>query len=549
MRIPHVALLVLAGGLWSAPLVAQDSVAPAVRPSPAGYPIVLGHDTVLRLHADLPPYTLEQRGLAVTGLLAQAAGRADLDLAHLRVATHDGRPVILADSVALLAVQEGDALAEGVPADTLAARWARTLELAFTRHGERTWSRELLTGALVALLATLLFAFTLWFVLKIEDRMRRRVHAWTSAQVERLDGAKVRLVTPAAVATTAMGVTRLLRLALLLTAGYLWLVTVFESFAYTRPLAGRIVRFVTEPITRLARDVVGYLPSLFFIAVMIVALRLVLSVVRTVFRGIEQGTLALENFPAEWADPTYKIIRALVIAFGFILVFPYLPGAGSDAFNAISLFAGALFSLGSTGAVSNLVAGAVIVYTGAFRVGDFVRIGDSEGMVVERSLLVTRVRTVTNVQVSIPNGMVLGSHVQNFTTMAAQGGLVVQSRVTIGYDAPWRKVHELLIDGARRTEGVLPSPAPYVVQEQLSDYYPCYVLNAYTDRATGLDILLLRSRLNESIQDAFFEGGVEILSPAFTAVRDGNRTAMPPSYLPPDYRAPGFKVERDGGAA
>jgi small-conductance mechanosensitive channel len=144
---------------------------------------------------------------------------------------------------------------------------------------------------------------------------------------------------------------------------------------------------------------------------------------------------------------------------------------------------------------------------------------------------------------------VLGAHVQNLSAMAARGGLLVRTRVTIGYDAPWRRVHELLLEGARRTEGVLASPAPFVVQEQLSDYYPCYVLNAYTNRATGLDVLRLRSRLNENIQDAFFEGGVEILSPAFTAVRDGNRTAMPPSYLPPDYRAPGFKVERDGGAA
>ena len=238
-----------------------------------------------------------------------------------------------------------------------------------------------------------------------------------------------------------------------------------------------------------------------------------------------------------------------MIVFGFILIFPYLPGSGSDAFKAITLFAGALFSLGSTGAVSNIVAGSVLVYTGAFRVGDFVRIGETEGMVVERSLLVTRIRCATNVEVSIPSATVLNSHVHNFSAMAKRGGLVVQSRVTIGYDAPWRKVHELLLAAAARTEGVLAAPAPFVVQEALNDYYPTYCLNAYTDRATAMEVFRLRSRLNEAIQDAFFEGGVEILSPAYTSIRDGNRTAMPPQYLPPDYRAPGWRVERNEGPA
>jgi small-conductance mechanosensitive channel len=529
--------------LGTAPLAAQE---PA---RPAGRPVVLGRDTVLTLYDVRPPYTLQQRTLAVTSMLAQVADRDGLRLDQLRLVSDSQSTLIMADSVPIVAVLDGDAAAEGVPRDTLAARWLRSMQDAIARQSHEYRMRSILTGLAQALLATLLFAGLVWLALRLESRLERALQRWAEARLEDLRFTKTRLFTPAQVAATVIGAMRLVRLGSLLTLGYLWLVTVFSAFEWTRPLAGRILRLATEPLVGMARGLVEYLPSLFFIVVMVLTLRLIVRTIHIFFLGIEQGTLSFRKFPAEWADPTFKLVRMLVIAFGFILIFPYLPGSGSDAFNAIALFTGALFSLGSTGAVSNIVAGTVLVYTRAFRVGDFVRIGETEGMVVERSLLVTRVRTASNVDVSIPSGTVLNAHVQNFSAMAAQGGLIVQSRVTIGYDAPWRKVHELLLEAAARTEGVLATPAPFVVQEALNDYYPTYCLNAYTARATAMEVFRLRSRLNEAIQDCFFEGGVEILSPAFTAIRDGSRTAMPPQYLPPDYRAPGWKVERNDGPA
>ena len=545
MRIPLRTVFVFAGWLLAAPVAAQDTV----RAAPAGRPVVLGGDTVLTLYASQPPYSLEQRTLAVTALLMQVADRTDLLLDSLWVASEANGAVVMADSVALVAVLEADAAAVGLPADTLAARWAAALQVAFSRQSAQVEARDLALGMAQVLLATLVFALLVRLTLKTEDRIELLLRRWTAARLDHSPLGRARLITPAQLANVVLGVARLARAVGLLALAYLWLVAVFGAFEWTRPLAGRIVRFVTEPIVGMARAVVEYLPSLFFIIVVVAALRMVVRIIHVVFRGIEQGTLQPRGFPAEWADPTYKIIRTLVVAFGFILVFPYLPGAGSDAFRAISLFAGALFSLGSTGAVANLVAGAVIVYTRAFRVGDFVRIGDTEGMVVARSLLVTRIRTMTNIDVSIPSATVLNSHVQNYSAMAQQGGLVVQSRVTIGYDVPWRRVHELLLQAARCTEGVRETPAPFVVQEALNDYYPAYCVNVYTDRATSMEVFRLRSRLNESIQDTFFAGGVEILSPAFTALRDGNRTEIPPQYLPHDYRAPGWKVEHDGGPA
>jgi small-conductance mechanosensitive channel len=529
--------------LGTTPLAAQE---PA---RPAGRPVVLGRDTVLTLYAPRPPNTLEQRALGVTGMLTQLAGRGDLPLDRLRVVSDSQRSVIMLDTLPIVLVLDGDAAAAGVPRDTLAAHWVLSLQEALGRQQRQYLTRSLAIGTGVALLATLVFAGLVWLVLRLESRVEQGLRGWAEARLEDLRVTKTRLITPAQVAAAVMGAMRLMRIGSLLTLGYLWLVTLFSAFEWTRPLAGRILRLVVEPVVGMARGAVEYLPSLFFIVVMVLTLRLLLRAIHIVFLGIEQGTLTLRKFPAEWADPTYKLVRMLVIAFGFILVFPHLPGSGSDAFNAIALFAGALFSLGSTGAVSNIVSGTVLVYTRAFRVGDFVRIGETEGMVIERSLLVTRIRTTSNIDVSIPSGAVLNAHVQNFSAMATRGGLIVQSRVTIGYDAPWRKVHDLLLAAAARTEGVLAAPEPFVVQEALNDYYPTYCLNAYTARATAMDVFRLRSRLNEAIQDTFFEGGVEILSPAYTSIRDGNRTAMPPQFLPPDYRAPGWKVERGDGSA
>jgi small-conductance mechanosensitive channel len=533
MRLPLLLAL-----LGAAPLAAQ---APAP-PSGAAVPVVQGADTLLVLHAASPPYTLQQRALAVSANLAQATARARVGDSVRIVSSSRGTYLELA-GISIAHALPADAAAEGTTPLLLAERWAAAIDGAVHRPSSRATTDELLHGALRAAAATLVALLAAWLLFKATGRLVGWVARWASRRVEdpRLSRAGA-LVSAEQLAAAGTGLVRVARLAALLVVLYAWLVSVLGAFAWTQPIAGRVLRYVTTPLLGMARSVVAYLPSLIFIVLVVAALRLLLRFVRLVFQGIEQGTIRFEHFPPEWGDPTYKIVRALVIAFGLILVFPYLPGAGSDAFKAISLFAGALFSLGSSGAVANIVAGSVITYTRAFKVGDFVRIGESEGVVVERSLLVTRLRTGLNVDVSIPSAAVLASHVQNFSAMAEQSGLVVQAKVTIGYDVPWRTVHGLLLDAAAATPGVRESPPPFVLQEALEDYYPAYVLHVYTDRSTGLAVRRLRSALHEHIQDRFFAAGVEILSPAYTALRDGNRAAMPDDCLPRDYEAPGFRI-------
>jgi small-conductance mechanosensitive channel len=226
--------------------------------------------------------------------------------------------------------------------------------------------------------------------------------------------------------------------------------------------------------------------------------------------------------------------------FALVMAFPYLPGSESEAFKGVSIFLGVLFSLGSTSAVANVVAGLILNYTRAFSIGDRVRIGDVEGDVIFKTLLVTHIRTVKNVEITLPNSTVLGGAVHNFSMAAKESPLILHTSITIGYDAPWRRVHELLISAAQSTQYILSNPPPFVLQTALNDFYVSYQINAYTDHPH--EMARIYSELHQNIQDKFNEGGVEIMSPHYSQLRDGNTTTIPESYRPEDYTAPGHRV-------
>jgi small-conductance mechanosensitive channel len=260
------------------------------------------------------------------------------------------------------------------------------------------------------------------------------------------------------------------------------------------------------------------------------------------FGELRDEKLTIRGFYPDWAEPTAKLVRVLILAASAIVAFPYLPGSDSPAFKGISVFLGVLLSLGSTSAVAHGVAGTILTYMRAFQTGDFVRIGGDVGEVIEKTLLVTRVRTQKNEVITIPNGTVLGGVVVNYSAEAHKRGVIFHTIVTIGYSAPWRQVHELLISAALATEDVLHDPSPFVLQTALNDFYVSYELNAYTDKPTNMQNIY--SVLHQNIQDRFNEAGVEINSPHYASLRDGNETTIPQSYWPRDYKVPAFQVSQ-----
>ncbi len=323
---------------------------------------------------------------------------------------------------------------------------------------------------------------------------------------------------------------RIFKILLIIVLLYLALPIIFSIFPSTKNLAGTLLSYITNPLRSILSSFLGYIPELFMILVVVVITYYLGQFINFISGEIERGNLAIPGFYPEWAKPTFNLLKILVYAFSFIVIFPYLPGSDSPAFQGVSVFLGLLISLGSSSAISNIIAGLVIIYMRAFKIGDRVKIGDTTGDVIEKTMLVTRLRTIKNEEVTIPNSSILNGNTINYSVESHGPGLILHSTVTIGYDVPWRQVHDLLINAALQVEEVIKEPKPFVLQTSLDDFYVSYQINAYTQESKKA--AKSYSDLHSAIQDAFTEAGVEIMSPHYRASRDGSDLAIPPKYIP-----------------
>ena len=294
---------------------------------------------------------------------------------------------------------------------------------------------------------------------------------------------------------------------------------------WTMSVAVHLIVLFLSVLEYLWSGFVGYLPNLFTIVFIVLVARFVIRTIGLIFEGIQGRRIHLKNFYPEWADTSFSIIKMLIYVLTAVIIFPYLPGSSSPAFQGISIFVGVLVSLGSTTAVANVIAGVVLTYTRAFKVGDQVEVADTRGRVIERSTFVTRIQTLKNVIVSVPNSMVLNNNIINYSKNMGQTGLLVHSNITIGYDVPWQKVNELLIAAANKTDGIASHPEPFVLQAELQDNYVNYEINGWTRKPEELPKTY--SDLHAKILDEFHGHKVEITSPSFRAVRDGNAITIP----------------------
>ena len=304
----------------------------------------------------------------------------------------------------------------------------------------------------------------------------------------------------------------------------LFLNTMLGLFEWSRDLSESLAARFAHAVGSMLNSFVHYIPDLLTIVVIVATSYGVIKLFRLVFNGIARQRIKVPGFYPEWSETSYSLLRLLIIALTAVVVFPYLPGSSSPAFQGVSIFIGVLVSLGSTSAVANVVAGIVITYTRAFRKGDWVSVAGAEGKIIERTAFVTRIRTAKNVEISVPNSAVMSDKVVNYSSQARNVGIALHTTVTIGYDVPWPKVQALLLDAARKTEQIEEEPGPFVLQTALDDNYVEYELNAFTKNA-GLRPKIF-SDLHANILDSFHAAGVEITSPHYRAMRDGNEAAI-----------------------
>jgi len=510
-RIP-LTLILIATLACTGRLLAQETANAQVEGEVATAPVELDGTVLLTVRgaSSLPA---AERARRIEERLTAVAADTTIPVDSLRVLDSEGVSRLMAGDRMIMAVVDADASLEQVSRSTLAAIHLMRLRQAIVDYREARSASALRTNALNALGATaalvvaVVAVFWSWrrFDLLLNRRLRARIQ---SVGIQSFEVMRAERIWSA-----LRSVLLALRTLTLLTMALVYIGFVLAQFPRTRGLSRGMLAFALGPLEVIANGLIAQIPSLIFLVVLFFVFRLTLRVIRLFFDAIERGTVTLATFDQDWAQPTYKIIRALVIAFGLIVAYPYIPGSESAAFRGVSLFIGIVFSLGSSSAISNIIAGYMMTYRRAFKVGDWVKVGAAFGEVIETRLQVTHLRSTKNEEVVIPNSQILGSEVQNYSSLARTRGLILHTEVGIGYETPWRQVEAMLIQAAERTPGLAMEPRPFVLQTKLGDFAVTYELNVYCSDVPKM--MQLYTTLHRSILDVFNEYGVQIMTPAY----------------------------------
>ena len=470
--------------------------------------------TVLFRLRGVSSFPAEVRAANVRDRIVAAAGDRAVTVDSLRVVETDGVHQIATGDRPLLTIVDADATLEQVGRAELAATHLLRIRQAIVDYRAARTAGALRRAALSTLVATVVVAIgvalLLWvwrrFDAFLTRRFESRIHTVGIQSFEVMRAESIR----SALRSAFIGI----RTILLLAGGLVYVGYILAAWPWTRGFSRDIVGFALAPLAVIGRGLAANIPSLVFLVVLFFVIRLVLRLVRLFFEAIERGTVKLPNFDAEWAQPTYKIVRIAIVAFGLIVAYPYIPGSESDAFKGVSLFIGIVFSLGSSSAISNIIAGYMMTYRRAFRVGDRVKIGDAMGDVIKMRLQVTHLRSFKNEEIVIPNSQILSGEVVNYSSLAKEHGLILHPEVGIGYETPWRQVEAMLLAAASRC--ALPSEQPpraFVRMKKLGDFAVTYELNLHcTDVAA---MLPLYTAMHRHILDVFNEYGVQIMTPFY----------------------------------
>jgi small-conductance mechanosensitive channel len=413
-----------------------------------------------------------------------------------------------------LAPADVDELA-GETLDTRANQAVVALGQALTEAVELRTPSVLLRGALQALAATLAFLALLWGIRRAHGVAATRLVEMASHQLERFPVGDPALVRASRVLEFARRLVTLATLAAAVLVTYSWLTFVLRRFPYTRPWGESLREFFFSTAAHLGLGFMRAMPGLFTVAVIFLITRFFVRLANLLFEAVEQNRVSLPWVHPETAQPTRRLVVALLWLFAVVVAYPHLPGSGTDAFKGVSVFVGLMISLGSSGVISQMMSSFMITYSRALKVGDYVRVGDVEGTVTHMGMLSTKVKTPKREEVTIPNSVLVSNTTTNFSKFSESDGVYVPTSLTIGYDTPWRQVEGLLLTAADRTPGVRRQPKPVVFQTALQDFYVQYTLLVSLEKPDLRGPIL--NALHANIQDAFNEHGVQIMSPNYEA--------------------------------
>lgn len=459
----------------------------------------------------------DRRARTIEKRIERLALKPDYDPEELHIEGTEQKHIIFRDNSvrrkAVITIWDEDAALEGIGRDVVAHTFRDKIKNTILAYRHDRKPDVILAQSFKAVARTLALVAILWGLIWGFRRLDELLEKRFKRQIEQLETKSMRIIQAEQFWNGLRILLKGLRALIILFLVYLFLNFVLSLFPWTRHISRTLMHLVIDPLQALAGAFIDYIPSLIFLIIVFLITRYVLKALRGFFLAIGRGSVRLANFEAEWAVPTYRMVRALVIVFALVLAYPYIPGSESEAFKGISILLGVLFSLGSTSMISNIIAGYAMTYRRAFRLGDRVKIGDTVGDVTDRRVLVTHIRTLKNEEVVIPNSTIMNAEITNYSSLVKESGLILHTTVGIGYEVPWRQVEAMLLMAADRTDGLMTEPKPFVLQKALADFAVNYELNVYCKDEK--QSVALYSELHRNIQDVFNEYGVQIMTPAY----------------------------------
>ncbi|HSE89844.1 MAG TPA: mechanosensitive ion channel family protein [Candidatus Binatia bacterium] len=505
------AVLVIGGCACGA--IAGEATQPAAEPSKVAAPkeaeLVVWNQPITVFRASFAGLTPEERA-------AQAAERiqdlplgsesAEIKFEPAKIGAAEG-VAFSVNSRPLFFLTAGDLAPDSKqPLNAEAQTVVTALRAALqARVDQRQWSTLLMSAARV-LIATLLLLGLLWVWRRVRIGLLKAVLPEKYLLVFAVD-LRMHILEGGRAAI------RLISAVVVLLLGYWWFVYSLEQFPYTASLGEKLEAFLVQLFLEFGRGALAAIPGLIAVVIIVLIARWGARLINTVFQEVEKGRLSFPWLERETSRTTRTLLIAVVWLFALVVAYPYIPGSDTDAFKGLSVLIGLMITLGSTGLINQIISGLFVIYSKSVKAGDYVRIGDIEGEVINVGSLATKLRTPRQEEITMPHSVLVGTATTNYSRLAGKDGMVITVSVTIGYDVPWRQVHALLLLGASRTPGIRQEPSPRVLQRELSDFYVQYHLLAHLEEGESRAAVL--SELHAQIQDAFNEHGTQIMSPHF----------------------------------
>ena len=497
--------------------VARKARVDSLRNVTPGAPLVVDGDTLLVIYARKGGMLPEARVSAAKSKIYEVGKRLTMFVDSLYVFDSEVSSDVMVGEDVLLSVTDLDALWMGMERVELAETYREVISKKVDQLHETYGLQQKLQSLGWVALIIAVQVLLIWFIVWLFHRWKFSVTRKLLGRIKSVVIKNYPLLDTHRLGVAIIFVFNLVRLLLILLVVLVGLGFMFSFFPETKTVTYTVVGFIWNPLSDILKSVVEYLPNLFKIIVIIICFHYLLKLVRYFANEVASGRLKINGFYADWAMPTHTLLRVLLYSFMLVMIWPLLPNSDSEIFQGVSVFIGVVVSLGSTSVVGNVMSGLVMTYMRPFRIGDFIRFGDTEGEVIEKSMLVTRIRTRKNDIVTIPNSNMMSSQTSNYTFSAQRYGIIVHTKITIGYDEPWKKIESLLVQAAENTDGIKRHPKPFVRITALDDFYVEYEINGITDRAKTLSTVY--SALHQQILDTMHGAGVEIMSPHIEAQR------------------------------